>query len=274
MECTQARESLMDLHRGRLEPAQRAQLEAHLAECAACRQASAEEQALSELLTSRLPKHPMPSALRERLGALAAGEAERSPARDEPRRRPARRRGPLGLAALAGLAAGMLLMFGLTSWRGSGPGSSPGDELQREAVNDHLRLLFSEHPVEIASGGMHQVKPWFEGRLDFAPVLGFMGDEEFPLEGGAVGYFIDRKAAVFVFKRRLHKISLFVFQDSGLSWPRQAEAASGLGQSQVVTIRGFNVLMWRRSGLGYALVSDLASDELAELGRRLAATTP
>ena len=29
-----------------------------------------------------------------------------------------------------------------------------------EAINDHLRVLYSEHPVEIESGGIHQVKPW------------------------------------------------------------------------------------------------------------------
>lgn len=66
---------------------------------------------------------------------------------------------------------------------------------------------------------MHQVKPWFEGRLDFAPVVSFLGDQEFPLQGGAVGYFLDRKAAVFIFHRRLDAISLFVFRAGDLPWP-------------------------------------------------------
>jgi anti-sigma factor RsiW len=68
--------------------------------------------------------------------------------------------------------------------------------LVSEAVNDHLRVLSSQHPLDVESGGIHQVKPWFERRLDFAPVLAFEGDAEFPLRGGAVGYFRDRKAAV------------------------------------------------------------------------------
>jgi anti-sigma factor RsiW len=70
-----------------------------------------------------------------------------------------------------------------------------------EAVTNHLRVLSSQHPLDIESGNMHQVKPWYEGRLDFAPVVRFLGDEEFPLAGGAIGYFLDRKAAVFVFHR-------------------------------------------------------------------------
>src|SRR6266566_672368 len=58
-----------------------------------------------------------------------------------------------------------------------------------EAISDYLRVLSSQHPVEIQSGGIHQVKPWFEGRLDFAPVVSFDGDQDFALKGGAVGYF-------------------------------------------------------------------------------------
>ena len=53
---------------------------------------------------------------------------------------------------------------------------NPNQELVTEAVNDHLRVLYAEHPVEIESGGIHQVKPWFSGRLDFAPALNFSGD--------------------------------------------------------------------------------------------------
>ena len=45
------------------------------------------------------------------------------------------------------------------------------------------------------------------------------GDDDFPLVGGSVGYFRDCKAAVFVFKRRLHTITLLVFPPEGLAWP-------------------------------------------------------
>ena len=96
------------------------------------------------------------------------------------------------------------------------PSGGAGAVMVTEAVNDHLRLLASQHPLDIESGGMHQVKPWFEGRLDFAPVVRFDGDQDFPLRGGAVGYYVDRKAAVFVFYRRLHPMTLLVFRTDGL----------------------------------------------------------
>jgi anti-sigma factor RsiW len=140
----------------------------------------------------------------------------------------------------------------------------------REAVNDYVRLVASQHPMDIESGGIHQVKPWFEGRLDFAPQVAFEGNSEFPLRGGAVGYFLDRKAAVFVYARRLHTISLFVFRAEGLPWPTGGLRPLGRVHAQVAVSRGFNVVLWQAGGLGYALVSDVDASELLQLGERIA----
>jgi anti-sigma factor RsiW len=142
-----------------------------------------------------------------------------------------------------------------------------------EAVNDHLRILSSQHPLDIENGGMHQVKPWFEGRLDFAPVVRFLGDQDLPLQGGAVGYYLDRKAAVFVFHRRLHTVSLFVFRADGLPWPTRGLQRIGRAQAHVSAARGFNLVLWREGELGYALVSDVDMLEVTHLAEKLAPTS-
>jgi len=139
-----------------------------------------------------------------------------------------------------------------------------------EAVNDHLRVLYSDHPVEVESGGIHQVKPWFAGRLDFAPAVAFGGDDDFPLQGGAVAYFLDRKAATFIFKRRLHVITLFVFRAEGLPWPGIATQPLGGARGTFETSRGFHVVLWRKGDLGYALVSDVDSADLQMLAVKVA----
>jgi anti-sigma factor RsiW len=138
-----------------------------------------------------------------------------------------------------------------------------------EAVNDHLRVLYSDHPVEVESGGIHQVKPWFTGRLDFAPVVAFGGDDDFPMQGGAVAYFLDRKAATFIFKRRLHVITLFVFRAEGLPWSTLAAHPVGGARGTLETSRGFHVLMWRKDDLGYALVSDVDPTDLQRLALKV-----
>jgi anti-sigma factor RsiW len=63
------------------------------------------------------------------------------------------------------------------------PTSGGGSAMVTGAVNDHVRLLQSQRPLEVESGGIHQVVPWFSGKLDFAPGIRFPGDAEFPLQG-------------------------------------------------------------------------------------------
>jgi anti-sigma factor RsiW len=138
-----------------------------------------------------------------------------------------------------------------------------------EAVTNHLRVLSSQHPLDMESGNMHQVKPWFEGRLDFAPVVPFLGDQEFPLAGGAIGYFLDRKAAVFVFHRRLHAISLIVFPARTLSWSTRDLASVGAVRAHVSDDRGFHVILWRQGEQGYAPISDVDRPELTQLAVKL-----
>ena len=142
-----------------------------------------------------------------------------------------------------------------------------------EAVNDHLRILYGSHPIEVESGGVHQVKPWFAGRVDFAPTTAFGGDDDFPLQGGAIAYFIDRKAAAYIYKRRLHVITLFVYPADGLPWsplPSASSVSLGHVRAKEMTTRGFHVILWRQGDLGYALVSDLDPRELEQLGSKIA----
>ena len=122
-------------------------------------------------------------------------------------------------------------------------------------------MVYREQPVDVESGGPHRVKPWFTGRLDFAVPQVYGGDQEFTLVGGAVALFQDRKAALLVYKRQLHTISLFVFPGEGLTLP----SAPRLRQS-----RGFSVVLWRQGDLGYALASDLNGGDLQTLARRIA----
>ena len=81
---------------------------------------------------------------------------------------------------------------------------------------------------------------------------------------------MDRKAAVFVYARRLHPISLFVFRADGLPWPRGGGERVGRTEAYRQAARGFAVILWRAGDLGYALVSDVDPRELADLASKLA----
>ena len=216
---------------------------------------------------ARMPARTAPLALRQRLEALV--NPAPAPATAEVSRRAESRRGSLWAASFVSACAAAALVLVVTRLTAPGPSAGAPSELVTEAVNDHIRVITSTRPVEIESGGIHQVKPWFTGRLDFAPRVAFSGDDDFPLVGGSVGYFRDRKAAVFVFKRRLHTITLLVFPPDGLAWPdRDVTRVGRLSVSEAST-RGFSVLTWRDGGLGYALVSDVNVHDLEALAGKL-----
>jgi anti-sigma factor RsiW len=250
-DCKAARAELLNAIRGRLAEPERTSFAQHLSTCAECSNIYERERALEKILAER-PTFSLPQALREKL------TAQLTPA--QPKRRFGRLAAVVLPSAAAAVFAGLLLFTHF----------QPNQRLLDEAVNDHLRVLYAEHPIEIASGGIHQVKPWFAGRLDFAPVLSFSGDDEFPLEGGAIGLFVDRKAATFLFKHHLHSASLFVFRSDGLSWPLRADASAGALPASGAALRGFNVLLWRDGDLGYALVSDMDRSELGRLAAKVA----
>ena len=260
MDCPDARARLLDLVRGRLSAALAAEVRAHVDACVACAHAAEAESVLDEVLERRLPQHPASHALKRRL------RAQWPPPAEAPAARPWRAR----LAWAVALSL-VLLVAAPVGWDHlvRRPDREAADRLVSEAVNDHLRVLFSEHPLEVRDGGIHQVRPWFAGRLDFAPVVRFAGDAEFPLQGGAIGYFVDRKAAIVVYHRGLHVISLVVFRAEHLPWPQDhTEPIAGV-LTRLDSARGFNVLLWREGTLGYALVSDVDAASLRQLAGRL-----
>jgi anti-sigma factor RsiW len=258
-DCEATREQLLDSLRGNLSEAREARIAEHLGTCAECRRLFERERALDRALSQR-PAYALPESLRAKLSAHV------NPPQNRPRAVNVTRRVALVASAFAVAA---LALFVARSW------FAPDQTLITEAVNDHLRVVYAEHPIEIESGGIHQVKPWFTGRLDFAPPIRFSGDDEFPMSGGAVGLFVDRKAATFIFKHRLHTLTLFVFRNESLPFPLHPATPIGpIGAPSTVvatsaTARGFNVLLWREGDLGYALVSDADRPTLLRLATKL-----
>jgi anti-sigma factor RsiW len=240
LDCQTATEYGWAARRGRLGDRESEALSRHLSSCAECRERYRVESALDDALRS-VPREAAPSALKARLAGA---------------REPKRWGRAAGLLAL-GLA--LVLVIALYHLQRSRSEST----LATEAVSDHLRLLYADRGPEVESGGIHRVKPWFEGKLDFAPVMPFDGDEEFTLTGGSVAYFVDRKAAAFAFKKRAHVVTLLVFRSDGLA---------GLPKAPNTTrfqVRGFSGLLWQSGDLGYALVSDTAPADLDRLARKV-----
>jgi len=211
------------------------------------------------LLRDRLERRAAPAMLRRNIAARLSAPPPIDPSVTSKARR-------VGWSVAAAMFFAFLVLSIVRVRRPTDADDAP---LVAEAVNDHLRVLVRDRPLDVESSDSHQVKPWFEGRLDFAPVLAFGGDDDFPLEGGAVGWFVDRKAATFVFKRRKHVMTLLVFPSAGLPFATSGLRRVGRLDVHAAKTRGFEVLLWRDGDLGYALVSDVDEKDLDALAAKI-----
>jgi anti-sigma factor RsiW len=130
-------------------------------------------------------------------------------------------------------------------------------------VSDHIRALQPGHIMDVVSTEQHTVKPWFDGRLDFAPPVRNLGGHGFPLAGGRLDYVDGHVAAALVYYRAKHVINLFIWPNRG---PQVASEASGKRN-------GYNFVHWAQDGMTFWAVSDLEAPQLAEFARLWRATS-
>ena len=122
--------------------------------------------------------------------------------------------------------------------------------LDTELVADHVRALRTGPLTEVASSNRHTVKPWFQGRIDYAPPVFDFASEGFPLKGGRIEHVRGNTVATLAYARDLHMIDLFV-------WPSDTKTDPVRSVN-----RGFNVLHWADGSMQYWAVSDVEGAEL------------
>lgn len=131
--------------------------------------------------------------------------------------------------------------------------------LAEEVVSSHVRSLMAEHLTDVLSSDQHTVKPWFDGKVDFAPPVLNLEKQGFPLVGGRLDYLQGQTVAAEVYGRNKHKINLFV-------WPA---AQNRNTMKKVSIVKGYNVISWQADGMNYSAVSDLNATELREFAELL-----
>jgi anti-sigma factor RsiW len=126
----------------------------------------------------------------------------------------------------------------------------PGQLLAADVFSAHVRSLAGTHLLDVPSSDQHTVKPWFNGKLDFAPTVRDL--DGFLLLGGRLEYFEGHPAAALIYGRRKHVINLF-------TWPSVTPIAEA-----TQTRNGYHLQSWSRNGMTYWAVSDLNETELRQ----------
>jgi anti-sigma factor RsiW len=195
-------------------------------------------------LKQNMTRYKAPPGLERRIRHILAQES-RGPGLLERMRASWTRWVPVG----ASFACGVLVAVGVVTYR------EPGDEEQvdQQVVASHVRSLMASHITDVASTDQHTVKPWFTGKLDYAPPVVDLAQEGFPLVGGRLDYLQDRPVAALVYHRRGHTINVFVLP---------AHAAKSRAPNVAVR-HGYQVAEWERAGMRFWAVSDISREEMA-----------
>jgi anti-sigma factor RsiW len=130
------------------------------------------------------------------------------------------------------------------------------DMLTQDIASSHVRSLMADHLSDVASTDKHTVKPWFIGKLDYAPPVNDFATQGFALQGGRIDYLDQRAVAALVYQRKQHVINAYV-------WPDAQTDTSPKSYNR----KGFNMLHWRSDGMVFWLVSDIGTDDLLELSK-------
>jgi anti-sigma factor RsiW len=214
-------------------------VEHHLKECARCAAARNSLLALRSALQQTGLSYSAPASLYHKVRRIAAPEREEV--------KTPRRINWLPWMGFSVAAFAALLLFVHPA------GMSDNEVLMNDAVNSHVRSLMVNHLMDVVSTDQHTVKPWFNGKIDFAPDVKDFASQGFPLVGGRLDYLDGRTVAALIYHRNKHIINVFV-------WP-----AAGNEPSGTESLHGYSVINREAKGLHYCLVSDLNPQELTDL---------
>src|SRR4029453_471138 len=224
---------------GELDVANGREIEQHLSGCDDCRRLEQRVHTLRTALRNSLPSYSAPTTLERRVRTALRREA-----------RPAHPfLSPWALFATG--AACTLLIVAFAFFQNA---RAPRNTLTDELVSNHIRSLLATHLVDVVSSDQHTVKPWFDGKIDFAPEVRDLSANGFLLLGGRLDYLDGKTVVALVYQRNKHPINLFITPE-----PTSRRVGGG-----VMNRRGYNVFSWTNNGMKYWAVSDLNQAELRE----------
>ncbi|HGL6715065.1 anti-sigma factor [Burkholderia contaminans] len=282
MDCNEAR-ALLDADVDReLSAPDALRVQQHVEGCEACRRERARIVTLVQAVR-QADYHRAPDALRASILAslpAAADAPTREQARAEPQPEPrskpqprprgrrwfswladqggAARPASAGMgprvAALPGLGWGVALLVALAAAGGMTLSArhADTDRTVDELVSSHVRADLSARDIDVISTDRHTVKPWFNGRIDYAPPVEDLAADGFALVGGRLDYVGRRRVAVLVYRYRQHVIDVYV-----------RPAGEGPGAPYTTVSQGYALDRWDAAGMTWWAVTDAEPSALA-----------
>ena len=240
MTCEQTDELIHAYIDGELDLLRNVEIERHLDQCEACHLKYEDELNLQSLIRGEAQYFAAPDTLKQRVKKQTGARSQSKASRRW-----------VAAAAVLILALAGVVMFTIITNRSR---THTDDLIAQEIVSSHVRSLMLDHLIDVPTSDSHTVKPWFNGKLDFAPEVKDLSAQGFTLIGGRLDYIDNRTVAALVYQRRKHPINLFMWTSPGLADQRERQFSR----------QGYNVIYWTSSGMCYWAVSDVNNTDLRE----------
>jgi anti-sigma factor RsiW len=245
MACERADTLVHGYFDNELDAVRAAEFESHLEQCSECVAALDALESLRSTINVAQPYEKMSASFRKKILAdlHVKGSTAMVPSRVATDWR-----------WLAVAAAFLLMIYG--GWRVASLnlGNSRETLMASKIVDAHLRSLQPGHLEDVISTDQHTVKPWFDGKVDFAPPVRDFAEQGYPLQGGRLDVVDNRTVAALVYGRRKHVVNVFI-------WPTsEKDAAPRKG-----SIQGYQWIDWRKQGMEFYAVSDASAPDLDQL---------
>jgi anti-sigma factor RsiW len=255
MTCEESEVLLHALMDGELDAGHTRAVEAHLAVCPSCTAKRDAFGAMREAMAAAHLKQAAPAHLRRRIEAAIPAPTVRVAGQNNSwQKRWLTFFGGFSIGTALSAAVAATLLIAVVR-------DDHDQRIAGEVVSAHLRSLQPGHLTDVETSDQHNVRPWFNGKLDVAPPVIDLTAEGFTLIGGRLDDINSEAAAALVYQRRHHVINLFVARHPG---GEHARIASEIRH-------GFNVRHWTDEGLDFWAVSDINAGELDEFCKRFTA---
>jgi anti-sigma factor RsiW len=225
---------------GELDLANARETERHLQSCADCRGTEKAIRDLRNALSSETTAYRAPAHLRRSVRTALRREAKS----------PRQTLSPWLMFATGAAFAALIIGFAFFQTTRAARTNAIVDQV----VANHVRSLLAAQLVDVVSSDQHTVKPWFDGKIDFAPEVRDLSSQGFPLVGGRLDYLDGKTVVALVYQRNKHPINVFITPEPTL------RSISPTMSNR----RGYNVLAWTNNGMKYWAVSDLNQVELRQ----------
>lgn len=231
---------------------ERAEVEAHLRQCEACRGQVQSKIQFKEQFKEVLGQAEAPDALRERI-VMGLSEVDGQSQERSPMMRYVVVGGPLA----ASVALALLFLPSLTVV----PASSEQVPVAENTVDWHR----GDFPIEVTGPEAKDVSRWFRGKVDFPVRLPTFQANQVELVGGRIANVKERRAAYALYEVDGTRLSVMIFHGDDFKVPGDRIRKVGERDVAMLNSQGYEVAVLQDDGITYTMTSDLPQHELLDL---------